>query len=116
MEIVQFLVLEGGADVHAARGHALTLAAAHGHLDIAEFLVVHGKADVHASANEPLKYAAQHGHLPVVQFLLVNGSMLTSTQLQNMQFMEGVTVDIAEEITQRLADPFNSTVFVKSAI
>jgi len=73
LEGVKYLVLEGGADVHAHNERALQNASINGHSDVVRYLVEKG-ADVHAQNDFALRYASYSGHLEMVQLLVEVGA------------------------------------------
>jgi len=79
LEVVKFLVEEGGADVESKSNTgrtALSFAAYNGRLDVVEFLVEEGGADVESKDNygqTPLSFAAAMGRLEAVKFLVEQG-------------------------------------------
>jgi hypothetical protein len=75
LEVVQFLVRDGGAAVDQADKYGQTplfIAAREGHLEVVQWLVRDGGAAVDQADEDgetPLSIAALYGHLEVVQWL-----------------------------------------------
>ncbi len=69
LAMMQWLVHEAGADVHAQHDAILSWTIANGHLAVVQWLVERG-VDVHAMGECALRWSAYGGHLAVVQWLV----------------------------------------------
>ena len=67
------LLIRRGANVHACGGWPLRQASVKGHADAVEALLEHG-ADIHAGQDIALRDASAYGHAAVVQLLLEHGA------------------------------------------
>ena len=81
IDILKYLV-EKGADIHAARDHALLIASEYGHLQVVEYLVNNGCnvncIDFMGHDNAPIRMACEYGYLDVVKFLFKKGANIRS--------------------------------------
>ncbi len=71
--VVVKYLVEHGADLHINNEFALQCSAERGHVLVVQYLVEHG-ADVHADGNRALRRSARYGHLPVVKYLVEHGA------------------------------------------
>ncbi len=68
LPIVQYMIEQCGADVHADGDSALCHSAMKGHLSVVEYLVEHG-ADVHCKGGYAIRKSEENGHVLVTAFL-----------------------------------------------
>ena len=73
LEIVKYLVEQGGADINFRNGQALGEASYDGQLEVVKYLVGQGMND-NAVVDQALMYASENGHLEVVKYLVENGA------------------------------------------